>query len=224
MKLFLDTAEVEEIRTVARWGVLDGVTTNPTLFAKTSGESYESILAQVCALTNGPVSAEVVAEDVEGMLAQGRAFSKIAPNIVVKIPMSEPGLEAIARLREESIRTNCTLVFSTNQGLLAAKAGAVLISPFVGRLDDVNEDGMTVVRQLVEIFAIHDVRAEVLAASIRHPLHATQAALAGAHVATLPFKVLKQMVHHPLTDSGIAAFRTDWKKAQSARGSAELVQ
>jgi transaldolase len=224
MKLFLDTADVEEIRTVARWGVLDGVTTNPTLFAKTSSESYESILAQVCALTNGPVSAEVVAEDVEGMLAQGRAYAKIAPNIVVKIPMSEPGLEAIARLRAESIRTNCTLVFSTNQGLLAAKAGAVLVSPFVGRLDDINEDGMTVVRQLVEIFAIHDVRAEVLAASIRHPLHATQAALAGAHVATLPFKVLKQMVHHPLTDSGTAAFRADWKKAQSARGSAELVQ
>jgi transaldolase len=224
MKLFLDTADVEEILTVARWGVLDGVTTNPTLFAKTSGESYESILAQVCALTNGPVSAEVVAEDVEGMLAQGRAYAKIAPNIVVKIPMSEPGLEAIARLRAESIRTNCTLVFSTNQGLLAAKAGAVLISPFVGRLDDINEDGMTVVRQLVEIFAIHDVRAEVLAASIRHPLHATQAALAGAHVATLPFKVLKQMVHHPLTDSGIVQFRADWEKAQSARGSAELVQ
>jgi transaldolase len=224
MKLFLDTADVEEIRTVARWGVLDGVTTNPTLLAKTSGESYESILAQVCALTNGPVSAEVVAEDVEGMLAQGRAYAKIAPNIVVKIPMSEPGLEAIARLRAEGIRTNCTLVFSTNQGLLAAKAGAVLISPFVGRLDDINEDGMTVVRQLAEIFAIHDVQAEVLAASIRHPLHATQAALAGAHIATLPFKVLKQMVHHPLTDSGIVAFRADWKKAQSARGSPELVQ
>jgi transaldolase len=221
MKLFLDTAEIEEIRTVARWGVLDGVTTNPTLFAKTRGESYESILGQVCALTNGPVSAEVVAEDVDGMLAQGRAFAKIAPNIVVKIPMSEPGLEAIAQLRAEGIRTNCTLVFSTNQGLLAAKAGAVLISPFVGRLDDINEDGMTVVRHLVEIFAIHDIRAEVLAASIRHPLHATQAALAGAHIATLPFKVLKQMVHHPLTDSGIIQFRADWEKAQGARDGGE---
>jgi transaldolase len=217
MKLFLDTADVEEIRMAARWGVLDGVTTNPSLFAKTRGESYESILGQVCALTNGPVSAEVVAEDVEGMLEQGRAFAKIAPNIVVKIPMSEPGLEAIARLRAEGIRTNCTLVFSTNQGLLAAKAGAVLISPFVGRLDDINEDGMIIVRQLAEIFAIHDIRAEVLAASIRHPLHATQAALAGAHIATLPFKVLKQMVHHPLTESGIVQFRADWEKAQSAR-------
>ena len=217
MKLFLDTADVEEIHTAARWGVLDGVTTNPSLFAKTRGESYESILGQVCALTNGPVSAEVVAEDVEGMLEQGRAFAKIAPNIVVKIPMSEPGLEAIARLRAEGIRTNCTLVFSTNQGLLAAKAGAVLISPFVGRLDDINEDGMIVVRQLAEIFALHHIPAEVLAASIRHPLHATQAALAGAHIATLPFKVLQQMVHHPLTDSGIVQFRADWEKAQSAR-------
>jgi transaldolase len=205
----------------ARWGVLDGVTTNPSLFAKTRGESYESILGQVCALTNGPVSAEVVAEDVEGMLEQGRAFAKIAPNIVVKIPMSEPGLEAIARLRAEGIRTNCTLVFSTNQGLLAAKAGAVLISPFVGRLDDINQEGMIIVRQLAEIFAIHDIRAEVLAASIRHPLHATQAALAGAHIATLPFKVLKQMVHHPLTESGIVQFRADWEKAQSAREGAE---
>lgn len=220
MKIFLDTAEIEEIRTAARWGVLDGVTTNPTLFAKSGGASYEAILTEVCGITSGPVSAEVVAEDVDGMLAQGRAFAKIAPNIVVKIPMSEPGLEAIARLRAENIPTNCTLVFSTNQGLLAAKAGAVLISPFVGRIDDINEDGMIVVRQLAEIFAIHDIASEVLAASIRHPLHVTQAALAGSHIATVPFKVLKQMVHHPLTESGIVQFRADWEKAQQARSRA----
>jgi transaldolase len=220
MKIFLDTADIEEIRTAARWGVLDGVTTNPSLFAKARGGSYESILADICRITSGPVSAEVVAEDVDGMLAQGRAFAKIAPNIVVKIPMSATGLEAIARLRAEQIRTNCTLVFSTNQGLLAAKAGAVLISPFVGRLDDINEDGMTVVRELAEIFAIHDLGAEILAASIRGPLHATRAALAGAHIATIPFKVLEQMVHHPLTDSGIAQFRADWEKAQRDRGGA----
>ncbi len=218
MKIFLDTADIEEIRTAARWGVLDGVTTNPTLFAKAGGGSYESILAEVCKITPGPVSAEVVAEDVDGMLSQGRAFAKIAPNIVVKIPMSEPGLEAIARLRAEKIPTNCTLVFSTNQGLLAAKAGAVLISPFVGRLDDINEDGMIVVRELAEIFAIHEIKAEVLAASMRGPLHVTQAALAGAHIATVPFKVLKQMVHHPLTDSGITQFRADWDKAQRSHG------
>jgi transaldolase len=217
MKIFLDTAELEEIRVAARWGVLDGVTTNPTLFAKAGGGSYESILAEVCRITAGPVSAEVIAADVDGMLAQGRAFAKIAPNIVVKIPMSEEGLEAIARLRAENIRTNCTLVFSTNQGLLAAKSGAVLVSPFVGRLDDINEDGMVVVRQLAEIFAIHNIASEVLAASIRHPVHATQAALAGAHIATVPFNVLKQMVHHPLTDRGIAQFRADWDKAQHAR-------
>lgn len=214
MKIFLDTADVEEIRTVSRWGVLDGVTTNPTLFGKAGGGSYESILAEVCSITKGPVSAEVVAEDVVGMLAQGRAFAKLAPNIVVKIPMSETGLEAIARLKAEGIPTNCTLVFSTNQGLLAAKAGAVLISPFVGRLDDINQDGMIVVRELVEIFATHNIKSEVLAASIRHPLHATLAALAGSHIATVPFKVLKQMVHHPLTESGIKQFREDWDKAQ----------
>jgi transaldolase len=167
MKIFLDTAEIEEIRTAARWGVLDGVTTNPTLYAKVGG-SYDVLLAEICKITSGPVSAEVIAEDVEGMLTEGRHFAKLAPNIVVKVPMSETGLEAISRFADEGIKTNCTLVFSTNQGLLAAKAGASLISPFVGRLDDINQDGMTVIRELVEIFALYDIKAEVLAASIRH--------------------------------------------------------
>ncbi len=216
MKLFLDTADIDEIRTAARWGVLDGVTTNPTLYGKVGGASYESILAEVCKITPGPVSAEVVAEDVDGMLREGRAFAKIAPNIVVKVPMSEEGLEAISRFAEEGIKTNCTLVFSSNQGLLAAKAGASLISPFVGRLDDINQDGMIVIRELAEMFAIHDIESEVLAASIRHPQHVTQAALAGAHIATLPFKILQQMVHHPLTDKGIVQFRADWEKARTA--------
>lgn len=216
MKLFLDTADIEEVRTAARWGVLGGVTTNPTLFSKVGHGSYESVLGEICRLTSGPVSAEVVAEDVEGMLAQGRAFAKIASNIVVKIPMSETGLEAIARLRAENIPTNCTLVFSTNQGLLAARAGAVLISPFVGRLDDINQDGMIVVQELAQIFGLHDIKAEVLAASMRGPLHVTAAALAGAHIATVPFKVLQQMVHHPLTESGTKQFRSDWEKAQHA--------
>jgi transaldolase len=215
MKIFLDTAEIEEIRTAARWGVLDGVTTNPTLYAKVGG-SYDVLLAEICKITSGPVSAEVIAEDVEGMLTEGRHFAKLAPNIVVKVPMSETGLEAISRFADEGIKTNCTLVFSTNQGLLAAKAGASLISPFVGRLDDINQDGMTVIRELVEIFALYDIKAEVLAASIRHPLHVTQAALAGANIATLPFKVLQQMVHHPLTDKGIAQFRKDWDEARKA--------
>jgi transaldolase len=217
MKLFLDTAEIDEIRTANTWGVLDGVTTNPTLFAKAGGGSYDDILAEVCAITSGPVSAEVVAEDVQGMVTQGRAFAKIAPNIVVKIPMSEAGLEAITRLGNEGIATNCTLVFSANQGLLAAKAGASLVSPFVGRLDDVNQNGMEVVSELVQIFTIHRIKAEVLAASIRHPEHVTQAALAGSHIATLPFKVMRQMIHHPLTDQGIVQFRADWEKAQQQR-------
>jgi transaldolase len=212
MKIFMDTAAIDDIRTAARWGVLDGVTTNPTLFAKVGG-SYDDVLREICAITPGPVSAEVVAADVDGMLREGRHFATLAPNIVVKIPMSEEGLEAIAKLKADGIKTNCTLIFSANQGLLAAKAGASLLSPFVGRLDDINEDGMIVVRELVTIVDTYDLDAEVLAASIRHPRHVTEAALAGAHIATLPIKVLTQMVHHPLTDSGIETFRHDWEAA-----------
>ena len=217
MKIFLDTAEIEEIRTAARWGVLDGVTTNPSLYAKVGG-SYDSILQEICKITSGPVSAEVIADDVDGMLAEGRQFAKLAPNIVVKVAMSENGLEAISRFADEGIKTNCTLVFSTNQGLLAAKAGASIVSPFVGRLDDINQDGMTVIRELTEIFSLYDIETEVLAASIRNPLHVTQAAMAGAHIATLPFKVLQQMVHHPLTDKGIVQFKKDWEAARQAAG------
>src|SRR5215217_5536022 len=216
MKLFLDTADIEEIRVAARWGVLDGVTTNPTLFAKTSGHTYEDVLQQICDLTSGPVSAEVVAEHVDGMLEEGRRFAKLAPNIVVKVPMSEEGLEAINRFAEEGIKTNCTLIFTANQGLLAAKAGASILSPFIGRLDDINEEGMTVIRELVSIVELHDLETEVLTASVRNPRHVTDAALAGSHIATLPFKVLQQMVHHPLTDKGIITFRQDWEKAREA--------
>ncbi len=215
MKLFLDTADIEEIRIAARWGVLDGVTTNPSLYAKVGG-SYEDVLLEICRITPGPVSAEVVAEDVEGMLREGRAFAQLAPNIVVKVPMSEEGLEAISRFADEGIKTNCTLIFSANQGLLAAKAGASLLSPFVGRLDDINQDGMDVIRELVSIVELHGIETEVLTASIRGPRHVTDAALAGSHVATLPFKVLKQMVHHPLTDSGIVQFQKDWTSARAA--------
>jgi transaldolase len=217
VKIFLDTADVDEIRTSARWGVMDGVTTNPTLFAKVGG-SYDDILKQICALTPGPVSAEVVAADVDGMLHQGRHFATLAPNIVVKVPMSEEGLEAIARFAHEGIKTNCTLIFSANQGLLAAKAGASLLSPFVGRLDDINEHGMAVVRELVAMVTMHRLRAEILSASIRHPRHVTEAALAGSHIATVPFKVLRAMVHHPLTDAGILRFREDWEAVEGTNG------
>ncbi len=215
MKIFLDTAEIDEIHAAARWGVLDGVTTNPTLFSKVGG-SYDEVLKQICQITPGPVSAEVVAEDVEGMLREGRHFAKLAPNIFVKVAMSEAGLEAIARFAHEGIKTNCTLIFSSNQGLLAAKAGASLLSPFVGRLDDINEHGMDVVRELVAMVRTYDLEAEVLAASIRHPRHVTEAALAGAHIATVPHKILRQMIHHPLTDTGILQFRKDWEAVQGA--------
>jgi transaldolase len=220
MKIFLDTANIEEIHIAARWGVLDGVTTNPTLFSKVGG-SYDEVLTQICQITPGPVSAEVVADDVEGMMDQGRHFAKLASNVVVKVPMSEEGLEAIARLAAEGIKTNCTLIFSSNQGLLAAKAGASLLSPFVGRLDDINQDGMQVVRELVAIVENYELETEVLAASIRHPLHVTQAALAGSHIATVPIRVLRQMVRHPLTDTGILQFRKDWEAAQTAPATGE---
>ena len=216
MKLFLDTAEIEEIRTVARWGVLDGVTTNPTLFSKIKGKTYDEVLQEICGITSGPVSAEVVADDVEDMLREGRHFAKLADNIVVKVPMSETGLEAISRFRAEGIKTNCTLIFTANQGLLAAKAGASILSPFVGRLDDINEDGMTCVRELAEIIRFYEIESEVLTASVRHPRHVTEAALAGSHIATLPFKTFQQMVRHPLTDKGIVQFTKDWEAARAA--------
>jgi transaldolase len=209
MKIFLDTAEIGEIATAARWGLLEGVTTNPTLFAQVGG-SYDEVLQQICRITPGPVSAEVVAADVEGMLREGRHFAALAPNIVVKVGMSEAGLEAIARFTLEGIKTNCTLIFGANQGLLAARAGASFLSPFVGRLDDINEHGMEVVRDLVAMVATHRLGAQVLAASIRHPRHMTEAALAGAHIATVPLKVLRQMIHHPLTEIGLLRFRADW--------------
>src|SRR5512141_209612 len=177
MKLFLDTADIDEIRTAVRWGVIDGVTTNPSLYAKVEGMSYDDVLKEICDLTPGPVSAEVIADDVEGMLTEGRHFAKLAPNIVVKVPMTENGLEAIKRFKAEGIKTNCTLIFTANQGLLAAKAGASLLSPVVGRLDDINEEGMIVIRELSEIVNFYDLDAEVLSASIRHPRHVTESAL-----------------------------------------------
>ena len=216
MKLFLDTADIEEIRTVNSWGVLDGVTTNPTLFGKVKGMTYDEVLELICGITSGPVSAEVVADDVDEMLKEGRHFAKIADNIYVKVPMSENGLAAMNGFRAEGIKTNCTLIFTANQGLLAAKAGASLLSPFVGRVDDINEDGMQVIRELAEIIRFFDYDSEVLTASVRHPRHVTEAALNGSHIATLPFKIFQQMVRHPLTDKGIVQFKRDWEAARAA--------
>jgi transaldolase len=213
MKIFLDTANVEQIHSCARLGVVDGITTNPTLLAKESG-SWRETLKRICDLVPGPVSAEVVAEDVEGMIRQGHDLAGLAPNIVVKVPMSRPGVQVIHALAQEGIRTNATLIFSAAQALLVAKAGAYLASPFIGRIDDTAHDGMEVVRQIVEIYEIHDLETQVLAASIRHPVHVVEAARAGAHTATMPVAVFEALFRHPLTDRGIQMFLDDWKKVE----------
>ncbi len=213
MKLFLDTANVDEIRKVARMGVISGVTTNPTLIAKEGREFYPTI-REICSLVDGPVSAEAVSLDVEGMLREARELAALAPNVVVKIPMTETGLEAVHALSKEGIKTNVTLIFSANQALLAARAGATYVSPFVGRLDDVSNPGMQVIKDIADIFAIHDIPAEIISASMRHPTHVMESALHGAHIATVPYKVIKQMIDHPLTTSGIERFLEDWKSVQ----------
>ncbi len=211
MKIFLDTASVDEIREAASWGILDGVTTNPSLVSK-EGRSFDDILHEIVQIVKGPVSAEVVAEQAEDMVEQGIRLAAIAPNITVKVPMTAEGLKAIRQLSDREISTNCTLIFNATQGLLAAKAGATFVSPFVGRLDDIGHDGIELVSQLVTIFDNYALSTEVLAASIRHPLHVVEAALRGADVATIPFKILQQIIKHPLTDLGNAAFNRDWQK------------
>lgn len=211
MKIFIDTANLEHIREANSWGILDGVTTNPTLVAK-EGMRFEDVIREICSIVDGDISAEAVSMDAEGMVGEARELAKIHRNIVVKIPMTSEGLKAVKVLSAEGIRTNVTLVFSANQALMAAKAGATYVSPFVGRLDDINHTGMDLVRDIVEIFSIHGFGTQVIAASIRHPLHVTEAALAGAHVATIPYDVLKKMLKHNLTDAGIERFLKDWEK------------
>jgi transaldolase len=215
MRLFLDTANIDEIRDVARLGVLAGVTTNPSLMAKESGISYHDRVVEICEAVKGPVSAECTSRDVDGLLEEGRALASWHEHVVVKIPIDANGLEATSVLSREGIRINMTLVFSANQALLAALAGATYISPFVGRLDDAGHDGMEVVRQSVAIFDRYHLPAQVLAASIRSAPHVIQAALSGAHVATLPYSVFQAMLKHPLTDTGIERFLADSKKYAS---------
>lgn len=214
MKFFLDTANVQEIREMAEIGVISGVTTNPSLIAKEKKDIH-AVIKEICTIVKGPVSAEVIATEAPGMLAEARVLAKIAENVVVKIPMTLEGLKAASMLSKEGIRTNVTLVFSANQALLAARAGATFVSPFVGRLDDISEDGVHLIKTITDIFAIHDIPTEVIAASIRHPLHVTQVALAGAHIATVPTKVMVSLVSHPLTDAGIRRFLDDWKQANA---------
>jgi len=217
VKLFLDTANLEEIRQAVQWGVVEGVTTNPSLAAREK-EDFSIILPEICRLVDGPVSAEVIALDHAGMVQEARQLAAIHENVVIKIPITLEGLQAVSILAEEGIKTNVTLVFSVNQALLAARAGAVYVSPFVGRLDDIGADGIDLVRNIVTVFERHLIETEVIAASIRHPEHVTAAALAGASIATVPFNVLKQMVNHPLTDLGIERFIADWKKAKGSSG------
>ncbi len=211
MKIFIDSADIEQIREVAALGVVDGVTTNPSLVAKT-GRSFEAALADICDAVDGPISAEVVSTEADGMIEEGRRLAGLHPNIVVKCPMTVDGLRATRVLSDEGIRVNVTLIFQPAQGLLAAKAGAAYVSPFVGRLDDIGEYGMGMVAALVEIFDNYDYPTEVLVASIRSPLHFVEAARMGAHVATCPPAVILQLVKHPLTDIGLERFLADWQK------------
>lgn len=213
MKFFIDSADINEIKQANERGWVDGVTTNPTLIAK-SGRNFEEVIKEICKITKGPVSAEVISLKADEMFAEGKNLAKWADNVVVKIPMCEDGMIAVKKLTAEGIKTNVTLVFSVVQALLAAKAGASMVSPFVGRLDDIGSDGMVMVNEVVQMYQNYDFSTEVLVASVRSPMHIQHAALMGADIATIPFKVMQQMTGHPLTTKGIEMFLADWKNAQ----------
>jgi transaldolase len=217
MRFFLDTANLDEIRQGVEWGVLAGVTTNPTLVAR-EGVDFPTRIREIADLVDGPVSAEVLSTYTDAMILEARRLFALAPNVVVKVPMIPAGIAAARALYQEGIPTNVTLVFSPQQALLAAAAGATYVSPFVGRLDDIGEDGSGLVRDIVEIFDVQGIQAQVIAASLRHPRHVFEAALYGAHIATVPFKVLEQMFHHPLTDSGLKKFLADWAVQKKSHG------
>lgn len=213
MKFFIDTANIDEIKQAYELGILSGVTTNPSLVAK-ENVSFHDRLKEITSLVSGSVSAEVIALDAEGMVKEGRELAKIAPNITIKVPMTPEGLKAVHIFASEGIKTNVTLIFNANQALMAARAGATYVSPFLGRLDDIGHNGVELVSTIAEIFSIHQIETEIIAASIRHPQHVTDAALAGAHIATVPLKVIKQLFKHPLTDKGIDQFLQDWNSSQ----------
>jgi transaldolase len=213
MKFFIDTANLDEIKEANELGLIDGVTTNPSLVAKEGDVDFKEHIAKICAMVKGDISAEVTSLDTEGMLGEGRELAKIADNVVIKVPLTLDGLKACRAFRAEGTKVNVTLCFSAAQALLAAKAGASYISPFIGRLDDIAQDGMQLIRDIVQIYDNYGFETEVLAASIRHPMHIVDCALAGADVATIPFKVIQQLVKHPLTDKGLESFLADWKKS-----------
>ena len=214
MKLFIDTANVDEIKEINDWGVICGVTTNPSLIAK-EGRDFKQVVKEITEIVDGPISAEVVSLDSEGMVKEARELDKIHENIIIKVPMTKEGLKAVKIMASEGIKTNVTLIFSANQALLAARAGASYVSPFVGRLDDISNEGMYVVEDIAEVFAIHDIDCEIISASIRSPMHVLESAKAGAHIATIPYKVFDQMLGHPLTDIGIENFLKDWESVES---------
>ena len=212
MKLFLDTANVEHIKEANEMGVICGVTTNPSLIAK-EGRDFNEVIKEITGIVDGPISGEVVSEDAAGMIKEGREIAAIHPNMIVKIPMTVEGLKAVKVLASEGIKTNVTLIFSANQALLAANAGATYVSPFLGRVDDISMDGMELVRTIAEIFEVHEINTEIIAASVRHPIHVIEAAREGAHIATVPYALVMQMVKHPLTDAGLEKFKADWAAA-----------
>ncbi|ADB66874.1 transaldolase [Listeria monocytogenes] len=213
MRFFIDTANVEEIKKANRMGFISGVTTNPSLVAK-EGRDFNEVIQEITSIVDGPISGEVVSLEADEMIAEGRVIAKIHPNMVVKIPMTGEGLAAVKVLTEEGIKTNVTLVFSATQALLAARAGATYVSPFLGRLDDIGDDGLVLIRDIADIFEIHGIPTEIISASVRHPIHVIECAKAGADIATVPFKVFEQMLKHPLTDSGIDKFLADWEAAK----------
>lgn len=213
MKFFIDTANLNEIREAAQLGLIDGVTTNPSLIAKEGGVDFKQHIAAICEIVEGDISVEVTSLEMEGMLREGREYARIAPNVVVKCPLTRDGLKATRRLTDEGTKVNVTLCFSAAQAILAAKAGASYISPFVGRLDDIGQNGLELLAEIVEIYGNYSWKTEVLAASIRHPIHVVEAARMGAHVATMPFKVIEQLIKHPLTDKGLEQFLADWRKS-----------
>ena len=212
MKIFIDTANIDEIKKANEWGIIDGVTTNPTLVVK-EGKDFKALIYEILGIVDGPISVEVISTNAEGMVKEALETSKWSSNVVVKVPMIPEGLKAIKILSDKGIKTNATLIFSANQALLAAKAGATYVSPFIGRLDDLGQDGMQMVRDLVAIYNLYDIKTEIIVASIRHPMHVMESAKTGAHVATIPFGVIEKMFKHPLTDSGLESFLSDWEKS-----------
>ena len=221
MKFFIDSANIEHIKEIASWGILSGVTTNPSLVAK-EGKDFKQVVQQICEIVDGSISAEVISTEIESMIEEGKEISRWHKNVTVKLPTIPNGLSACRILSSHNIKVNMTLCFSVNQALMCASAGASYVSPFVGRLDDINQNGIELIKEIAEVFHMHNIKTEILSASIRNPLHVTESAKAGAHIATIPYQVFKQMIQHPLTDKGLERFLADWNDAMLKKPSAKV--